>query len=167
MKKFLSMRKMLLLGSIIAIGFCGCSKSERPSAASAPVHKHEHHPPHGGAPVELGEEEYHVEIVRDGEAGKLQAFVLDGELENFIRVATPSLEVTAQVSGRQEKLVLSPVANNATGETAGDTSLFEGTADWIKTTPVFDAVLKEITVRGRIYTNITFKFPKGSDEGGK
>jgi hypothetical protein len=167
MKKFLSMRKILLLGSVIAIGFCGCSKSERPSAANAPVHKHEHHPPHGGAPVELGEEEYHVEIVGDGNAGKLQAFVLDGELENFVRIAEPSLEIDAQVSGRQEKLALAPVPNNATGEKVGDTSLFEGTADWIKTTPIFDAVLKEITVRGRIYTNITFNFPKGSDEGGK
>jgi hypothetical protein len=161
------MRKILLLGSIIAIGFCGCSKSEDTPAANAPVHKHEHHPPHGGAPVELGEEEYHIEIVRDADVGKLQAFVLDGELENFIRIAAPSLEIEAQVAGRPEKLVLAPVANNATGEKVGDTSLFEGTADWIKTTPIFDAVLKEVTVRGKTYTNLAFNFPKGSDEGGK
>jgi hypothetical protein len=146
----------------------GCSKAERPTAtANEPVHKHEHHPPHGGTAVELGAEEYHVEFVRDADAGKLQAYVLDGELENFIRVAQPLLEVDAQVSGRPEKLVLTAIASHATGETVGDTSLFEATADWLKTTPAFDAVLKEVTVRGKTYTNIVFNFPKGSDEGGK
>jgi hypothetical protein len=158
----------LRAAAILLMLFNGCSKNENTAASgTAPVHKHEHHPPHGGAPVELGEEEYHVELVRDATAGKLQAFVLDGELENFVRVAEPSLEVDAQVSGHPETLVLTAVANNATGEKVGDSSLFEAQADWLKTTPEFDGVLKEITVRGKGYTNITFNFPKGSDEGGK
>ena len=142
----------------------GCSKGEtgRPQAAA---HHHEHKPPHGGAPVELGAEEYHVEFVLDGPAGKLQAFVMDGELENFVRIDAASLKLTARVSGRQEELALQPVANNATGEKVGDTSLFEVQADWLKTTPTFDAVLQGITVHGRTYTNITFNFPRGSDEG--
>ena len=117
--------------------------------------------------MELGEEEYHVEVVRDAAAGKLQAFVLDGELENFVRIAAPSLEMTATVSGHEEKLVFLPIANNATGEKVGDTSLFEAQADWVKATPAFDAVLKEITVRTKTYSNVAFSFPKGSDEGGK
>ncbi|HWC61322.1 MAG TPA: hypothetical protein VHC44_16635 [Verrucomicrobiae bacterium] len=156
---------LILIG--LAAGFCGgCSKSESTTASSqGAVHKHEHHPPHGGAPVELGEEEYHVEMVLDAPAGKMQAFVLDGELENFIRVAAPALEVDAQVSGHEEKLMFHPVANTATGEKVGDTSLFEAQADWLKTTPTFDGVLKEITVRTKTYTNIAFNFPKGSDEG--
>jgi hypothetical protein len=146
----------------------GCSKTEVHSGSKPEVvHKHEHKPPHGGAPVELGEEEYHVEFVLDAAAGKLQAFVLDGEMENFVRIAAPSLEVTAKIPGKEENVVLLPVANNATGEKVGDTSLFEAQADWLKTTPAFDAVLKEITVRTRTYTNVAFNFPKGSDEGGK
>jgi hypothetical protein len=155
----------LMLAAIIG---GGCSKTENANApAKEAVHKHEHHPPHGGAPVELGEEEYHVEFVLDAPAGKLQAFVLDGELENFVHIAAPSLEVTAKVHDKEEKLVLLPVANNATGEKVGDTSLFEAQAEWLKTTPIFDAVLKEITVRTKTYTNVAFNFPKGSDEGGK
>ena len=158
----------LLAAAILSMFSNGCSKNENAAASgAAPIHKHEHHPPHGGAPVELGEEEYHVELVRDVTAGKLQAFVLDGELENFVRIAAPSLEVDAQVSGRPETLVLAAVANNATGEKVGDSSLFEAQADWLKTTPKFDGVLKEITVRGKTYTNVAFNFPKGSDEGGK
>jgi hypothetical protein len=143
----------------------GCSKSQTPAAG--PVHHHEHKPPHGGAAVELGEEQNHVEIVVDAPAGKLQAFVMDGELENFVRIPAKSLEVTAQVSGRPEKLVLQAVANRATGETVGNTSMFKAQAEWLKTTPGFDAVLEEITVNGASYTNVAFNFPKGSDEGAK
>ena len=163
------MKPTTVLYIALAAGLCsGCSKPENAAApAKEAIHKHEHHPPHGGAPVELGEEEYHVEIVRDASAGKLQAFVLDGELENFVRIAAPSLEITATVSGHEEKLTFLPIPNNATGEKVGDTSLFEAQADWLKTTPAYDAVLKEITVRTKTYTNVAFSFPKGSDEGGK
>jgi hypothetical protein len=121
------MKFIILTCIALVAGFCGgCSKNEKNAASGQePVHKHEHHPPHGGAPVELGEEEYHVEMVLDAPAGKLQAFVLDGELENFIRIAQPSLEVDAQISGHDEKLIFQPVANSATGEKVGDTSLYE------------------------------------------
>jgi hypothetical protein len=152
---------------LLALGICGgCSRTERAPVTKAIPH-HEHKPPHGGAPVELGEEEYHIEFVLDASAGSFQAFVMDGELENFVRIPAKSLAVTAQLSGQPEQLILLPVANNATGEKIGDTSFFEMQADWLKTTPRFDAVLKEITVHGKTYTNISFNFPKGSDEGGK
>jgi hypothetical protein len=163
------MKLTILICITLAAGFLGgCSNSENSAAPKAEaVHKHEHHPPHGGTPVELGEEEYHVELVRDATAGKLQAFVLDGELENFVRIASPSLEISAQVSGREEKLVFQPIANSATGEKVGDTSLFETQADWLKSKPTFEAVLTEISIHGKTFTNISFNFPKGSDEGGK
>jgi hypothetical protein len=141
----------------------GCSKTKPVAPAKEAVHRHEHKAPHGGAPVELGEEEYHVEFVLDAPEGKLQAFVMDGELENFVRINAPVVEITAQVSGQREKLRLQPVANNATGEKVGDTSQFEARADWLKATSRFDAVLKEITVHGKTFTNILFNFPKGND----
>ena len=162
MKKSILMCIAMMAGSVV-----GCYKTQTAAPASEAVHHHEHKPPHGGAPVELGEEENHVEFVLDAANGKLQAFVMDGELETFVRIEAPSLELTAQISGHQEKLRLQAVANNATGEKVGDTALFEGQADWLKTTPIFDAVLKDITIRGKTYTNILFNYPKGSDEGAK
>lgn len=162
------MKTVALLCLALAAGFAGgCSKTDSGASAKEAVPHHEHKPPHGGAPVELGEEENHVEFVLDAPHGKLQAFVMDGELETFVRIGAPSLEITAQVSGQQEKLMLQPVANNATGEKVGDTSLFEAQAAWLRTTATFDAVLKEITVHGKTYTNIGFNFPKGSDEKSK
>jgi len=161
------MKPPFLLNLALAAALCaGCSPSGGTTKTEA-VHKHEHKPPHGGTPVELGEEEYHVELVRDAAAGKLQAFIFDGELENFVRISARSITMGAQVAGKEEPLVFQAVPNGATGETVGDTALFEARADWLKTTPNFDAVLKEITVGAKTYTNITFNFPRGTDEGGK
>ncbi len=161
--------KLTILSAIAlsAAVIAGCSKTETAPPANEAAHHHEHKPPHGGAPVELGEEEYHVEFVRDAAAGKLQAYVMDGELEFFVRIAAPSFEVAAQLAGKEETLTFQPIANNATGEKVGDTSLFEAQADWLKNATNFEAVLKEITVRTKTYTNISFNFPKGSDEGAK
>ncbi|HSI07413.1 MAG: hypothetical protein ACAH89_10110 [Rariglobus sp.] len=151
----------LLMASLVL--FAACSRKSEAAADAKPA-KHEHHPPHGGTPVVLGDEVYHVELVLDPVAGKLQAYVLDGELENFIRSASASFEVTATVGGETKTLVFAPVANVATGETAGDTSLFEVQADWLKTTREFDAVLNEITVRGTVFKEVKFNYPKGNDE---
>ena len=109
-----------LICTALAAGFfSGCSKSETAAPPTGAVHKHEHHPPHHGTPVVLGDEEYHIELVRDAAAGKLSAFVLDGELENFIRIQPESFAVTAKISGRDETLTLKAVANSATGEKIG------------------------------------------------
>src|SRR5271157_4155067 len=114
---------LLVLALPVALA-TGCSRT--PSAASSgQPHRHEHHPPHGGTPVVLGDEAYHVELVLDSSAGILQAYVLDGELENFIRSSAPSVEIVAEVGGAPRNLVLAAVANPATGETVGDTSLFQ------------------------------------------
>jgi len=125
---------------------------------------HKDVPPHGGTPVELGED-YRLELVLDAPSGKLDAFVFDGEFENFVRIPAKSFQVTARLPGREEVLDLKAVPNPATGETVGDTSMFETQADWLKATPVFDAVLPEITVGGNSYTNVAFNFPKGGDQG--
>ena len=140
----------------------GCAKKSETAASAKPA-KHEHHPPHGGTPVVLGDEVYHVELVRDAATGKLQAFVFDGELENFIRSSVPSFEIDATVNGAPQTLVLKAVPNPATGETVGDTSLFETQADWLKTADNFDAVLKSITIRGTTFSDVKFNFPKGND----
>lgn len=159
-------RLSVLCPVFIAVWFAftpGCAKKTAEATSAAP-HKHEHKPPHGGTPVVLGDEVYHVEFVLDATNGKLQAFVFDGELENFIRSSVPSFEIGATVSGQLQTLVLAAVANPATGETVGDTSLFETQADWLKTIEDFDAVLKSITIRGTTFADVKFNFPKGNDK---
>jgi len=156
------MKQLLSILLIVAlVAGCDQKSADVPSTAAPP--KHEHKPPHGGTPVVLGNEEYHIELVLNVPAGKLQAFVLDGELENFVRVAANSFEVDAKVAGKEESLIFRGIASSATGETVGDTSAFEAQAEWLKTDVTFDAVLKELTVRTKIYQNVQFNFPKGND----
>lgn len=152
----------LLLASF-AIG-AGCAKQTPAPATSAPAAKHEHRPPHGGTPIELGDEAYHVELVLDATTGKLSAYILDGEMENFVRSAAPSFEINATVEGQPKLLTLRAVANPATGETVGDTSLFETQADWLRTTKNFDALIKSLTVRGTTFTDVDFDFPEGNEK---
>ena len=163
------MRILNLLCTLGVAGLLGGCGEKSATFESKPPAKHGHKPLHGGTPVVLGNEEYHIELVRDAAAGKLQAYVMDGELENFVRIPAESFEVVAQLSGRPEILVFSAVASNATGEKIGDTSWFEAEAGWLKTTETFDAVLKELIVRGKKFEHVAFSFPKGndSDEMGK
>jgi hypothetical protein len=149
---------------ILMMATTACGPKSGTAVKDTQPRKHEHHPPHGGTPVVLGDEIYHLELVRDEAAGRLQAFVLDGEMENFIRSSAPSFEVVATVGGVPKTLVFRAVSNPATGETVGDSSLFESQADWLKSTPQFDAELKTLTVRGTTFTDVRFNFPKGNDD---
>src|SRR5205085_12236025 len=61
-----------------------------------------------------------------------------------LRISAASIEIVAMVGGQARPLTLKAVGNSATGETVGDTALFEADADWLKTTAVFDAVVTRI-----------------------
>lgn len=152
--------------ALLLIG-CGEKPAANSSSENSEPRHHQHKAPHDGTPVELGAEEYHVELVLDAAEGKMQAFILDGELEQFVRLAAESFEIAAKLPDKQETLIFKAVATAATGEKVGDTSLFEAQADWLKSSPTFDAVLKELTIRSKTYHDISFNFPKGNDEKGK
>lgn len=152
----------------VAAWLTACSKSECASDHDhdhAGHSHHEHTPPHGGTPVELGEEQYHLEFVHEPAAGALKAYVMDGHLEFFVRIPTESFELAAQVAGKEELLTFRAIANNSTGETVGNTSQFEAQADWLKSQTNFGATLKSITIKSSTFTNVTFNFPRGKDAG--
>jgi hypothetical protein len=160
-----------LLSVALLLGLTACSKSENKAATADPhasddpaVLKHEHVPPHGGTAVVLGEEAYHLELVRDAVAGKLSAYVMDGELENFVRIVAPSIEIVATVAGKPTTLTLMPIANPLTGEKPGDASLFEVTADWLRNTTTFDGVIPRLEVRVTTFTAVAFNFPNGNEK---
>ena len=158
------MKRFALLAVGLALGlFGGCERRPSHTPLQTSVPHHEHKPPHHGTPVVLGKEKYHVELVLDAPAGRLQAYIMDGELENFVRVPAESFAVAAMLGGKEEILTFKAIGNNATGEKVGDTALFEAQADWLKTNTAFDAVLRQLTVGGTAYENITFNFPKGND----
>jgi hypothetical protein len=146
-----------------AIFASACSRKAEPSATSVQPAKHEHHAPHGGTPVVLGDEAYHLELLIDRSSGELQVFVLDGEMENFIRCPMPAFDIEATVDGEKRVLTLKAIGDSATGETVGDTSFFRAQADWLKTTPGFDGMVPSIEIKGTRFTGVKFNYPKGND----
>lgn len=124
---------------------------------------HHHTPPHGGAPVVLGAEAYHVEFVLDADTGRLRAYVLDGHMEQFIRLPAPALEVILNLPDGSQPLTLAAVASAATGETVGDTSHFAGQTDALRGRTNFPAVLSSITIRGQTFENVAFDYPRGNE----
>jgi hypothetical protein len=116
---------------------------------------HAHRPLMGGELVELGEHQFNLELKFDAARGMLQAWVLDGHAENFVRVSMASFDIQ-EAGGQGRTVTLHATANGMTGETAGDTSAFEGEAAWLREFKHFDGVIKAVRVRGVDFRDIRF-----------
>ncbi len=154
------LRLLPALVGFTALFLAGCSKSGSSGHSGG---GHAHTAPHGGTLIELGEHAYNLELVRDAAAGKLTVYILDGHAENFVRIAAKEIEVVAIAGGQRRPLVLTAVANPATGETVGNTSQFTAEAEWLTAAPEFDGVLTRLEIRGAVYANVPFNFPKGNE----
>jgi hypothetical protein len=125
---------------------------------------HQDEPPHGGTPVGLGDDQFNLELVRDPETGTLKAFVLDGEMEDYIRIKAKALEIEVEHEGRRETLKLLPVADTATGETVGDTCLFQTQADWLKRVDHFKGSIRDLAIQDQKFHAVAFAFPEGNSK---
>jgi hypothetical protein len=72
------------------------------------AHSHAHSGPHGGQIVEIGEEEYHAELVR-GEAGKVTVYLLDGEVKNEVPIPAESIRIDVRVGNKPQSFELMAV----------------------------------------------------------
>jgi len=124
---------------------------------------HEHHPPHHGTLVELGEEFAHVELLLDSSTGGLTAFVLDGEAENPVEISQPFLLIKAKDKGGSFTVKLKPVASPLTGETAGNTSQFQGSSPRLKGVDKFEGTIIRIKAKGTDFKNVWFLYPEGNE----
>lgn len=87
----------------------------QPPKAPAPAeHAHPAHGPHGGDLIELGKEEYHLELVHDEKAGVMAFYLLDSSAKKVL--ASPAKEIYVNVKmagkGKQYKLAPAPQAND-------------------------------------------------------
>lgn len=150
----------LILPLCFAI-LAGCSKSDdrSPQLDESRDH-HVHQGPHNGTLVELGDHNFAIEFVHDSSAGTLTLYILDAHAENFVRLPDRSIEAIVQRDGQPTPLTLAAVANDATGETAGNTSQFTGTADWLKSPPAIQLAIPTLTVRGMVFEDIRALIPQ-------
>lgn len=137
--------------------------------ALPPAEAHEHKPPHHGALQVLGEEAAHVEMVLEAETGQLVAYVLDGEAENAVRIAAPSLTVRITTidppppGWKPSTVDLAAVANVLTGEIVGDTSQFEGTVSALQHARRFQGTIPAIVVKGARFRDVAVYYPEGNE----
>jgi hypothetical protein len=147
-------------------GWLGVRARIRATALAGTAHDqprpHQDKTPHGGTDVVLGDEAFHLELLRDPAAGTLRVYVLDGEMETFVRIRAPRLDLRVERGGRRETLALMAVADAATGETVGDTCLFEGRAGWLKQADRFKGVFPLLAIQDQTFRNVAFAFPEGS-----
>jgi len=147
--------RSLLLAAALA---GGCGRGGAGGGPEEGTSEFRHKAPHGGTMVALGDD-FNLELFRDAETGVLSAYILDDDAEDFVRSADSAIAIQATEGGRTHDLILSAVANPATGETVGDSALFQTRADWLRGSDPFAARLARLTVHGSTFTNIRFNVP--------
>ncbi len=99
----------LALATMTFAGWQGVSAEE--------PHAHPSKGPHKGSLIELGEEEYHAEIVHDEEAGSVTVYLLGSDAKTVVATEAKDVAVNAKVKGKavQLKLKASPQKGDKTG----------------------------------------------------
>lgn len=152
------------------VGVSGCKEHTPPTPTTATPTSigHHHVAPHGGTLIGFGEEFAHLELLLDASTGELTGYVLDGEAENAVRLESGGLALTVQKAEGETPvdIILAPMADELTGETAESTSRFVGRSDSLKDATSFKGTVKQITVKGSEFKEVEFSFPQGNEESG-
>jgi len=142
---------LLILAATLTLA-TGCQRQEK-IQGQQPV------APHGGTLVSLGEQQYHLELVLDRRSGMLRVHVLDADARNLVRVDWRNLELTFRLEAGLESILLNAVANEATGDTAGNAATFAGLAPWLQRGAALAGVVPALTIQGQSVPSTTFVIP--------
>jgi len=84
------------------------------------AHAHPTHGPHEGDLIELGNEEYHAEMLHDEATHKVTIYILDAHAEKEIAVAEDAVIINAKIDGKPKQYPMIAI-----GATDGKASHFE------------------------------------------
>lgn len=132
---------VLTFAWMFLVACSGCEKpAPAPTAPAAQVNKkdgdhdhgdhgHEHADsgPHNGQIIELGDDEYHAELVHDDATHTITIYLLDGSAEKS--VTTPASEVTLNVVTKDKPQQFSLAAKPQPEDAAGTSTCFELISD--------------------------------------
>lgn len=124
--------------SVAVLTFIGCSEGTSttgPETAGPPGtvdahddhagHAHPSEGPHHGGLIELGNEEYHAELVHDDDAGTVTIYILDGAATQQVPIEATEIAINAIHDGKPEQFKLA--ASPDTDDPAGMSSRFVST----------------------------------------
>ncbi|QDV25612.1 hypothetical protein [Aureliella helgolandensis] len=116
---------LALCGSLLLTLGCGGDAATTASAppatddtAVADAHDHPTEGPHHGTLVELGSDEYHVEVIHD--ATSVTAYILDHSAKKAVPIAAKEVTINLVHNGTPEqfKLIASPEATDPSGQSS-------------------------------------------------
>jgi hypothetical protein len=125
MKALYSNQRVLVFTGTILFGLSGCMEAEPAKNAPQPVaskeeHAHEHptEGPHHGHLIELGKEEYHVELLHEKSA--ITIYVLDAAAKAPVAIEAKTIVINLKHDGKPEQfeLAASPDAGDAEGKSS-------------------------------------------------
>ncbi len=110
---------------IITLNIAGCSgkSAEKPTSsvamksagppATIEAHAHVSEGPHGGSLIELGNEEYHAELVHDDAAKTVTIYVLDSAAKSSVPIDAIELIINLKHQGKGEQFKLAALADQS------------------------------------------------------
>ncbi|MCO6044116.1 hypothetical protein NG895_09370 [Aeoliella sp. ICT_H6.2] len=128
-REFTALFSMLLIGSF---GIAGCAtestddgvESSAPPAAAG-AHDHPTEGPHHGSLVELGNDEYHAEMLHNEDTGGVTIYILDSTAKKAVPIDAQKITVNLSHDGQAEQFALA--ADPDAGDPAGKASRFVST----------------------------------------
>ncbi len=102
------------------------NKDKAPDAEHGHAHSHEHGP-HGGELIELGEEEYHAEVVFDEESHKVTLYLLGADAKSAVAIEAKEFTLELPTQDKPQTYTLAAAAQDADVE--GKSSRFEITSE--------------------------------------
>lgn len=159
----MKIRSLLLAAALLLTA--GCSKSSAPAQPKSSPGTHAHQAPHGGTLVELGHHQFNLELLHDPAVGALTVHVLNDHASGIVRLDALELPVVLRVDGAERRLLLRPVENRLSSETAGDSSVFSAQADWLRLAAGLEGYFPAITIRGLRFEQVRFSIPGKTPSG--
>lgn len=110
--------------------FAGCGETAAPPKvaehAEEGEHGHDHaEGPHNGQIIELGDDEYHAELLHDDATHTVTIYLLDAEAKKSVTSAEQELTVNVVADGKPAQYTLA--ANPQTEDPSGESSRFSAT----------------------------------------
>lgn len=145
---------LLWAGAAAAALLTGCNRESTPNSPPQPpagekAHDHDHgaHGPHGGALVELGDDEYHAEVLCDAAAGDVTVYILDGSAKSPVSIDAPEVVINFVRGGEPAERRI-PAAPQE-GDPPGKSSRFVSSKD-----PDFVRAMKAPDAKPRLRATI-------------
>lgn len=116
--------------AILTLFLAAACGKEKGKEAAHEEHAHAHPAaPHGGEILELGEGEYHLELIHDHEGGNVTLHVLGKDVKTPVAVEAPVINLVTKEGPVQFALV------PADGSTEGKSSAWKGSHEGLKADP--------------------------------